>query len=54
MELQASHTIALLNLNMTGHLLPHAKEFYVIKVNPLENGNINAETCQGKVRIETK
>jgi hypothetical protein len=30
------------------------KTFYVIKVNPLENGNIDAETCWRKVRIEAK
>jgi hypothetical protein len=35
-------------------MLLHAKKFYVIKVNPLEKGDINAKTCWGKVRIEAK
>jgi hypothetical protein len=30
------------------------KKVYVIKVKPLENGNINAETCRGEVRTEAK
>jgi hypothetical protein len=35
-------------------VLLHLKRFYVIKVNPLEIGNINAEIYRGKVGIEAK